>query len=55
MNEIKKIIRKYYITFLDREPDSIGLEHYHNLIRSGKLKIQDLEEMFKNSDEYKIK
>ena len=55
MNEIKKIIRKYYITFLDREPDSVGLEHHHNLIRSGKLKIQDLEEIFKNSDEYKTR
>ena len=53
MNEIKENIRKYYLTFLDREPDSIGLEHYFKLIRDGKLKIQDLEEVFKNSDEYK--
>ena len=53
MDEIKEIIRKHYLTFLDREPDSVGLEHYFDLIRDGKLKIQDLEDIFKNSDEYK--
>ena len=55
MDEIKEIIRKHYLTFLDREPDSVGLEHYFDLIRDGKLKIQDLEDIFKNSDEYKRK
>jgi len=49
-----KIIFDAYQNILNREPDLHGLDHYLELLENGKIKPDDLEEVFKNSEEYKL-
>jgi len=52
MNEIKKIIRKYYITFLDREPDIEGLEFWSNKLLNKNIDFESIRKEFFNSEEF---
>jgi len=49
----KNIIQKYYQKFLDREPDEEGLNHYLSLLKEKKILLEELENFFINSLEYK--
>lgn len=50
--KIKEYIRKTYSEILQREPDSVGLNHYYTEITNGKISYKDLENILKNSKEY---
>ncbi|KFM20081.1 Demethylmenaquinone methyltransferase protein [Marine Group I thaumarchaeote SCGC AAA799-P11] len=56
MNEedLKKIVRKCYLDYLNREPDDKGLKHYVNLMKTKKITKQELIDTFKASPEYKL-
>jgi 2-polyprenyl-3-methyl-5-hydroxy-6-metoxy-1,4-benzoquinol methylase len=49
--DLREFIRQHYLKFLDREPDPEGLEHYVMEIKENRLKKDELETIFKNSDE----
>jgi len=51
--DLREIIRQHYVNFLNREPDPEGLEYYFTEIKNHRIKISDLEIIFKNSNEYK--
>ena len=51
--DLKEIIRQHYLKFLNREPDLEGLEYYFIEIKNNRMKISDLEAIFRNSDEGK--
>ncbi len=53
-NSLKEIVRKYYLDYLNREPDSAGLEHYVYLMKTKQIDEKILQNMFVNSPEYKI-
>ena len=36
-NSLKEIVRKYYLDYLNREPDSAGLEHYVYLMKTKQI------------------
>ena len=48
------IIKNCYLKILNREPDEYGFHHYLNLLLNGKIKIEELEGIFKDSQEYKL-
>jgi len=48
-------ISQYYIQILKREPDKEGLEHYKKEIQEGRIMLEDLITIFKESEEYKTK
>ena len=51
--DLRETIRQHYLNFLNREPDLEGLEYYFIELKNNRIKISDLEIIFKNSDEYK--
>ena len=53
-NSLKEIVRKYYLDYLNREPDSAGLEHYVYLMKTKQIDEKILQNIFVNSPEYKI-
>ena len=53
-NSLKEIVRKCYLKYLNREPDSAGLEHYVYLMKTKQIDEKILQNMFVNSPEYKI-
>jgi len=55
IENIKNILKNYYIEILGREPDEDGLHHYLQEIMSKKISIAELPEIFRNSQEYKLK
>ena len=50
----ESIIKNCYLKILNREPDEYGFNHYLNLLLNGKIKIEELEGIFKDSQEYKL-
>jgi len=50
--EIRSFIARKYKEILFRESDIIGLEHYFSCIKSGEIKLDDLEDILRNSQEY---
>lgn len=46
-------ISKYYIRYLKRQPDEQGIKYYLAEIKNGRITIDDLVNIFKNSPEYK--
>lgn len=52
--EYEDFLKKCYNKILDREPDENGFNYYLNLLLTEKIKIKELEGIFKNSKEYKI-
>ena len=53
MLNLREVIRQNYLKFLNREPDIEGLEHYFLEIQNNRIKISDLETIFRNSEEGK--
>ena len=49
---IRKSIRKQYLKFLDREPELDDLDFYYTELESGRITLDDLILIIKNSDEY---
>ncbi|MDO7722484.1 MAG: methyltransferase domain-containing protein, partial [Nitrosopumilus sp.] len=49
---IRKSIRKQYLKFLDREPELDDLDFYCTELESGRITLDDLILIIKNSDEY---
>ena len=52
-NSLKEIVRKCYLKYLNREPDSAGLEHFVTLMKTKQIDEKQLIEHIKNSTEYK--
>ena len=52
-NSLKEIVRKCYLKYLNREPDSAGLEHFVTLMKTKQIDEKQLIEHVKNSTEYK--
>ena len=52
-NTLKEIVRKCYLKYLNREPDSAGLEHFVTLMKTKQIDEKQLIEHVKNSTEYK--
>ena len=52
--EFKKYVKDCYQKFLNRGPEQEGLLNYVNLLKSGKIKLDELEEIFKNSEEGRL-
>lgn len=50
--DLQESIRKFYLSILEREPDSNGLEFYYNKIKNNELKLESIPEIFKNSVEF---
>jgi len=48
-----EIIKNHYKKFFNREPDEKGFNHYLYLLKSNKIKEIELENIFKNSIEFK--
>ena len=58
MNSDKKIydfVKEHYQKYLEREPDTEGLEYYFLQIKHNRLKPKDLRYILQQSDEYKKK
>ena len=53
-HDYEKIVKKYYIEFLHREPDPAGLNHYIGLLEKHKINEKKLIEILKDSTEYKL-
>lgn len=51
--EIRSFIIKKYKEILLREADRIGLEHHLSLIKNGQVKLDELDNILKSSQEYK--
>jgi 2-polyprenyl-3-methyl-5-hydroxy-6-metoxy-1,4-benzoquinol methylase len=49
---IRKSIRQQYLKFLDREPELDDLDFYYAELESGRINLDDLISIIKNSDEY---
>ncbi|MBT7473987.1 MAG: DUF4214 domain-containing protein, partial [Nitrosopumilus sp.] len=49
---IRKSIRNQYLKFLDREPELDDLDFYCTELESGRITLDDLILIIKNSDEY---
>ena len=52
MDNVEKRVSDFYRQYLKREPDSAGLQHILELIKTNQIKIEDLPDMFKTSEEY---
>src|SRR3989338_224132 len=50
----REIVRKYYLEFLNREPDIEGWNHYVHLMETKEIDESKLVNIFKNSLEYKL-
>ncbi|MGI0026215.1 MAG: FkbM family methyltransferase [Nitrosopumilaceae archaeon] len=50
--ELKEILRKYYLTILEREPDATGMEFYLNKIKNNEISLESISLIFKNSQEF---
>ena len=51
--DIRKLIRKQYLKFLDREPDLDDLDYYFDELKNNNIRLDDLINILKNSDEFK--
>jgi hypothetical protein len=54
-DQIYDFIKEHYQKYLERDPDSEGLEYYFFQIRHNKIKPKDLGSILQQSDEYKRK
>jgi hypothetical protein len=50
----KKTLINTYLKFLKRKPDDEGFSYYMNQLKNAVISVNDLEEIFRNSDEFKI-
>ena len=56
MKDVEKIIeemRKTYLKFLHRVPDKSGIQYFVSQIKEGKISLDELPQMLKNSQEYR--
>ena len=53
-NNANDLVRRYYLQYLNREPDDEGLKHYTRLMKTNEINEQELINAFKNSPEYKL-
>jgi hypothetical protein len=53
-DKLKTKIKEFYLDILDRIPDKSGLDYYFTEIKQGKISLNDLKYLFKNSPEYYI-
>lgn len=53
-SEIKQLIKQKYEEILYRPADNIGLNYHFSLIKEKKIKISNLDDILKNSQEYQI-
>ena len=51
--DIRKLIRKQYLKFLDREPDLDDLDYYFDELKNNNIRLDDLINILKNSNEFK--
>ncbi len=51
-DKLLTVIRNSYLEILLREPDKDGIVSYFNLIKSGKIKLNQLNQILKKSSEY---
>jgi hypothetical protein len=55
MESVEEFVDRIYHEILNRSPDVQGQNHYIKEIYEGRIKRNELESIFKNSDEYKLK
>ena len=53
-NNANDIVKRYYLQYLNREPDDAGLKYYVHLMKTNQINEQELINTFKNSPEYKL-
>jgi len=51
--EIEYSIKKSFTSILEREPNEEEIRYYFNLIQSGQIELEDLENVLRKSDEYR--
>ena len=52
--DILKQIRDCYYSILNRQPDEEGLNHYFKLIQKNEIDVEKLQNILRNSEEYKV-
>ena len=54
MKKLENIVKNAYKKFLNREPDTVGLEHYISLLEQEKINEFQFHELIKSSQEFMI-